>query len=1511
VVRSKVVEHFKGKAHTGQAKVEHHKASGNVTAQSHGAKGALNLTAMYKASTPPSKVPSNGAPTTTTVPQSGGSAGSQGTTTVPQSGGSQGTTTVIAPTIAILPTTAPTKPEPTATERLADVRTAISGLKAEVPDLLESYGRARGRQGLGLGATSAEIRFLGQRDTMQAKIGEQLASVDTALKANPDAATRKALEASRHQLIQLSLTAEFPKSVTAALQPFQKQLPEGATRAMTDGGAGLRRLDKEVRDYITSFHPKPDGSMTPRDPQVVAHLSGLIESMQLLDSEVGLNADETATLGYLKELHQAVELIQSLDSAVTGLEAMRERFKDDKDLSKVSMGRLCREISHFAPTMHSFAASDVARNHSTVLGTIDAIVHEMARNVVPDVFVTEDEGVKKMMGALRKAHCENLAATKFIGTLDLGTMPGLARALADAQADGRPLTVAQIKQHLTPEHAAGLDAAVKKGQVAAENREAYFSQMGRVARALGDKDGSGAMSAYKPGIWLKVGGAGQHDLDGARAIEKLKALGRSNPQAAFQVANLAVLEHRVALSDRDALGLPWTDRVGIATFDPQRVLDFAGITTDQMVKLGYSRDDAASFPERLQRLAKNFDSVSELREHIKDFARIADDTLTNRGVQQAVGTFADTSGSVIGKGILNDVLSDVSALGKGQPRSGIEPNLTATSQSVVDGFTAISGAITRAVITDDDLADSMELGNATFAAHDTELVTLMRDRAGLEGRIRDARADLQASSGPGSLEGLDLNPDKPAGLRSAKAILEAIRQDNEITLLTFIRAPQGVINDAIAARDAALESLRGFDAETMRKPWTAKISAFFGQGERPDISALRSLRAVAENIVFLREGAATEMAAIDTRIGTTAQLRSDLAASRMEANPEVMGTARQMIRAAILANWPGSNATSTVRAGHVVDAFEPSAHRDKIEATLRAWGMDIEAFAPELSVELNGTLSDIDLKRWREEAKPIDRATGLIVKPVEISTMDSIKASFKAGIAQLSTAEGWKQVGLDTVMYMANKKEMDDQFKADIFALSDGLRDGEKYDFRSGLKVSLNTGKIPVEPTATVGVRGKMAVSGLSNFIIERSGENIKVTARTGGQVQVGAEIIADQRAGFDDRLSAGMSAGVDLTGGYMGGKVETFPNTEVGRKALSAFLLDLVNGEEPSAESFEHLSDAATQREYSGKVGVNAKVYAKAEFTTQPLGDDGDFLRLAPDEANAKSGASNKVGIGFTSGAEVAASLGGKIKTTRSANKVAYESEAEVTTSLTLSASSYLKMPTLLGTALGGIMMGSGAQQSADDSFHSTKTKNGVDSTSGQLDLASASSNEQLLGMDIGASLTRTRKAKQEYSISSGPGAEERLSKAEVVSRSNLRMGPELAMLGIGSAELSSRLDADPQFKADYDALKAHMGVNDSLQITYGLKADKVARINDMMLEANDHARNGDRLTAFALRGAISRMLLDETNFEPTKISVFSKTVFKDVANRGNAVLARIDIVSESAHEEAHLVLNVPPKKA
>lgn len=1498
-LKSSIVAKFQRRAHAGRAKVTQNKTSGNLIAQAKGAKHGLNLTAMYRAAEAPSKVPANGAQVA--PPQVGHARG-----------GAQAAVLAVQSAQASTPM-ARAQPGPTPDQRLAAARNEVDAIHASLADLARTQEKARGG-GFSGRAANAELNFLTKRDAMQARIGSELASIDAALKDNPAAATRKELEGCRRRLIQLAVAVEYPKSALGALSGVSRTPSPAVLRAASaikSGRAGFPALDQAAREFLASF--ATDASAT-LDPAVRSMLKDLVGQLERQRDNGGLTAEQEEALAYLNELTSAVDLAVTLDAAGEALDRLREHFRNDKELAKVSVGRLCREMSHLAPTMRGYAVSDAAGDHLTVLGTVEAIASEMARGVVPDVFASDDEGVKKMLSALRREHCENLAATKFLGTLDLSSAPELARALAAARRSGQPLTVAEIRQHLPAAHAQALDTAVKNGQAAAETREAYFRQLGNVARVLGDDTGAGALTAYKASIWAKLGVRQQDGsvLDVSRAAEKLKALGRKNPEAAFQVAGLAALEHRLILSDRDILGLPWAQDIDVLEFDPQRVMMLAGVTVEQMVKLGYSRDDAASFPESMLRLSKNFDNPAELRSCMRYFLHISRETLTNRGVQRGVGAFSHSSGPAIAQRTLNDNLSDVAAFGRGEATTTMDADLTAGSVDVVNGFRKVNEALTKAVADDDALAESLEASGITFAGLDARLVDEMRARANLEARVREARADICAASGEGALEGLDLNPDKPGSLKSAKAVLEAIEWDSEIMLLTSSGASAEEIRGATEQRDAALGRLRGFDAETMRRPWTARIAAVFNRGAQPDIGQLRSLRAVAENIVFLREGAGLERAEIDDRIAAVAQLRSDLAASRLSENPVVMETARQIIRSAILANWPASNAMAVVRDGHVVNAYEPAEHREKIEATLRSWGFDVEAFAPELSMELNGNLAAYNVMNWEKDLRPIDRATGLMTEPDGRSFLARLGSRVKTGAMKLTTLRAWKNIGIDAALYLVNKKRMDEQFKRDIFALAHGLKDGEKYDFKSGAKFSANSPKIPIDPYAISGVRAKMAVSGLSNFVLERSGDSIKITARYGGQTQEGVDIMADVKAPVDDRISAGVSIGGSLTETILNGRVVTFPNTDAGRTACSAFLLALVNNERPGPEAFEYLSEAANQRELGGKLDVNLKGYAKAEFTTQPHGNDGDFFSSAADDPSFTSGASNKLGVGLTSGAEIAASIGGKLKTTRSHDKAVYESEVELATGLTLTAGGYLKMPTVFGTMVSALMVETGAQAALDERFNTTKTKDdGSVTTKGQVDVASIGANEQFIGLEVGGVLVRTRKAKQEYAISRRPGGHERLTKAEITARSNLKWGPEVARIGIGSAELSARLDSDPEFRANFNALKRYMGRGDSLQITYAMKPDRLARANDLLASANDAATSGDTATAALLRARVKVMFLDEANYEPTKITVWTKTVLKDAANRGNALLARIDIIDESAHEDGQLVLAVPPRKA
>ncbi|MBC8130819.1 MAG: hypothetical protein H7Y08_10925 [Rhizobiaceae bacterium] len=1486
---SKISDLFHGRKEASQPKVVDHKGSGSVTVKATGARTALDLTAMHRAASQPPRVPVNGA--LLLAPQA-----------QVQNPQAQGVQAPVLP-VAQGGQLAPLNPPPTADVALAAIRDTIALLRTDDLQTIGTLHRqVRSDKGFAPTVAKSEVKLLDRQTAAQAAITAELGKVEALIKQNANAAPplREALTSARRELIVLSLAVEYPQTIAAARADFGAAPPTLSPNFAKADRDMLGRVEVAARTFVdrhpTNDRPDRHGAVSPGAAgRFAANLDGVIDD---LDAKAP-DADTKAAIAYLKDVKTAVLLRGTLESAVDQLGALRDRFGGDAELSKVSVGRLAREFSHYG-AVHQDSASAKPIDQLHALETIDSLSHCLANKAVPDIFVTDDPGVSKMLSALRTEQCRDLAVAKFVAD---ATDPAFVKAFDDlGDRLGRVPTRAEIAAIVPQGLKADFDRAAAGGELAAKTREAFLGQRDRLQRILGEE---GAV-AYRPAIWLKVGGHhGGADVSTkeTRGLDVLQKLGKKNPEAAFMVAGLAVLEHQVAKLDSEVLGLKQYEAFDLADFDAGRVMSFAGVTEKQMLKLGYTAAEADNFPKAMHNLSKaGFTDVAQLERHVSFLQKATSATLTDQSVQNMIGDAAAGSAGSVGKRLLTTLLSEAASLQTGQPpKSGGDPTLKAETADVKLGFAKIATAAHRAVSSDAGKAQRLGDNTTLFQAAESTIVDLMGQRALLDTRVVEARQTRAAARTKDVTRGLDMSAEKPAGLRSAKAILVAVDKEAELVQLRSNGGSRDDIARTTKERDTALDQLRGFDAETMRRPWHGKLAGLFGSAEKPDIGKLATLRDAASAIVFLREGAKAERAVIDAKIGTEVALRQDRLAERQVDNREAILGVRQMVRAAVLAHWPADVIEHKVDGGKVVAAYQPALKRTEIEATLTGWGLDVAMFAPEVSEALNGTLERHDLANWADERKAIDPNTGLAPLPDTRSGGRRVLDALGSELKEIFTREGAK----NAMLTLANKHTIDEGLRSEIGALHGAMKEGDKFDFKTGYKLSLNTGKIPLEPSATVGIRGKMAASSLANLVLERSGDGFKVTARFGAQVQVGVDVLVDQR--LTPEAMIGVSAGVEVTGSYLHGITETFPNTDAGRKACADLLLALTGGEKPKASIFEQASDAATNREVAGKAGVGAKGYAKAEFTTQPFGNDGNAFAAGPDDKNFKSGANNKIGIGASAGIEVAASLGGKYNVVRSFNKVAISTEVELTGSIGANAKFYAKIPTATGAAIAKIMQDSGGQQAADQRFDKDPTAAKVE---GSWTGGNMAADEDILSADASMMLARSKKYKQEYNVSDREDGRDRLTKAEIVQRSNLRLGKEYALIGIGSKDLAEKLETDATFRKDYEALKSFMGNEDYLQITYGLTPANIERVADLMARADDHAESGHGATAAFLRGKATSILDKQESYEATKVTVLTKSTAKEQVNRGNAVLLRFDITAEMGSENAEVTLKVPPKK-
>ena len=1399
-------------------------------------------------------------------------------------------------------------------QKLDEATLAVKSLRTALGELARREQQARSDVGLGLATAGKEEDLLGERNALGDKIKTLLDGV-TAQMRDPEMGEeiQTAFASLRRQLVSAALFAEYPQILTSVTTPFAGMLPEqdlGSLPPMLR--QNLTTLHREAGRFLAScneFGCLRGGETGPRSP--VAGLERLIGTLEFDGSNRrALTEPQQRVLDYLKDLKTAVDLRATALSTMQSVGRLQDWIEADKSRPNPGLSRLFREFSQYG-TVFRDAASDAPADRLNALKVIDSLTSLFADRNVPALFRTEHPGVKDLLKALKIAHFEEMAIGTFLSGLPrnddvvAGFLNDVDQLEDRAVLTGKPVTIADLEKIAPQTLRDGLAKLKTDVEKAVVLHEAYDDQFRRIERVLGhDKAG-----AYHGAVFLRMGvprGAGETAQIGypLRLADNLAKLGKENPEAAFMVAGLAHLEHQLAKLEKDVIGRKEYANIEIDRYDHERIMTLAGVTTENMRALGYSEAVATEFPARMLKLSRaGFRNVEELDRHIEALRSDADKVFSDRSVQSMLSSFKGDSAAAIGREMRLQAFTEASGLGGGVQPEGkrVDATLSHVSPTVVEGFKAIVSSLDLALRPDGELPTDLTVSHRLFEKVESDIETLLLARDQIDTRESEARQALAQASKPGQGLDIDVNPDRPAGLRSAKVVLRVLELDEEIRTLIRLGVPEARIAEVRQKRDQELDTLRGYDVATMRRPWRSKLAAAVSKRSAvPDLDTLRSLKAHAERIVFIREGAKAERGALDQRLAPLTELRHELAAVRRNLDPTAMGTAEQMIRAAVLAHWPGSNVTETVKSGRVVDDYEPILHRAAIEKTLKSWGLDVETFAPEISMTLNGTLGRHDLKAWAEERRPIDPETKLIAGPDTRSRGRKIADGFKAFRRETFSSQGFT----DALGWLANKKQMDADFQREVLAEMTTLKDGDKYDLKAGTKLSVTTGKIPVEPSATAGIRAKFAGSKLAGLVIERGGDGWKVTGRSGFQGQAGVDLVADKK--FGDAFSMGASVGVEGTFGYLGGYTETFPDTPSGRQAFVKLLTALVNGDRPSPEIFEEVSDAARHREFSRKGGVVGKGYLKAELTRSPFGSDGDMFE-DHEVKGKKSGAGNKVGIGFTAGLELSAFLSGKGKTTKSFNKSVYETETELTGSIGANAQLYVKVPTGLGALCNKIATETHLQEHADDRFSevSSKDKTGK----GLYDVGSGTANEGLINWELASSLVRTKKTKLEFARANTEQGEERLTKSEIVQRTNLKLGADLATLGVGSKDLADRLANDTEFRRGYEGLKAFMGVNDSLQITYAVRPQILQTFNDTMRNA-DLVAEQSPFAAVMMRRKAAKLLDDLDNYEVSKVTIWSKDVQKDTVNRGNALLIKLDLIAEVGHEESQVVWKPPARK-
>lgn len=1301
-----------------------------------------------------------------------------------------------------------------------------------------------------------QVELTGAKMKAHAEIDKALAGINTLLTQHASDPTKAgevaALKTLRTELTRFAVQVEFPDLPGAMPRTLPRQEVVTAIRGIghipAHGGLDVARLrtvmdghadyigevidgfnaghDPVVlqdgtsiglaafRDEIDTYARKLSDRVKPEHPvefrsAVDAALAKLSELSKQMGIRIGLDETVAAlehyqsvpqnTLTDPQKLQQktALDQITPQDLQAAGLTAQDVDPKGRTGSTPPPLGALLRAIRSAMPHIDidgTHATSAQKRNASEALGTLCQLVVE---GNPPDMLLGHGASLDATLLAFRQEHA-------------VGTTPALTKAeLIDA---GKRRKAASLRQELNVANA----------------------QLDRLLKLKGGTRvfGQGAASIRKDTAFIEA----LHNLGGRKA-------GR---EVAFLIARISDLEVKTFALEQEALGLH--DGLDLTTFkpiDPSHVpdpnarkpglLEHAGITDrdlDRMGLTGKDREEVGKLVVDLNR--KGMGSVREVEDTSRAIDRGIRQVLRNEVAQDSMLRFGQDTPGALGRTLLHEMLVNAKIAETG--RVPDEATLSIKDPDVTKAFTTQGSGIETAVKTGDPTA-WQKLADGARDHRDAQLgmVKLLGAFADIDSVADGHRARLGRLGGPTNKGGLDLDLDtrKPQGLESARAILEALDAD------AALRTDPGN-RDLIARRDGALDRLKGFDATRMHRPWHQKLSAAFGRADRPDIATLGRLREAAESIVYLRDTAPREKAALNDRIVVQAVLMDDILADRARAHPQEMETARQLIRTAILDSWPPGVRDVTLSKGHASDGYDPASKRDTIVAQLKQWGLDTDRFGPEIDKEMYGTLTVADMRRWSGEAtlSPAIRDRPTTFRGVFFGT-ESITA----------------------------RRDLDAPTKRALLTSLETMADGGKLSLKAGHRITLDTGKIPLEPTGLNTLKAKLAGASVGHMEVERGSDGYRLHLRSGGEGKIGVDYgLGYKIAEFAKAEIAG--AGAEVSASYTSGVTITFKADDKGREALLGLITKMIDDKPIGVSDWSSAIDVATSSEATGKGSLTGRVGVRAELM---YGIEGGTKH-------------DKLGIGVNTELSGTAGIGGKSTDIDSLREHTHKGEVEISAGITLSAQVYARIGNPLNIAGSEASKASGLTGSADKNYDLSSFQN--------TDLASGS---------IGVNAVYTRKWKQ---VTDDQGF---YTKGEIVNQTNVRLDSVIAFFTVSDATMVERMDAHPEFAENLRTLIGMTRLDDVVAVTYALKPEAMLHANTLIDQAKSLRREGETDRARELEARARTIAEDPANHAPSKISIVSTKIDKNEVTNLNARWIRWDVYSDGKLEHPSLSLNVP----
>jgi hypothetical protein len=763
---------------------------------------------------------------------------------------------------------------------------------------------------------------------------------------------------------------------------------------------------------------------------------------------------------------------------------------------------------------------------------------------------------------------------------------------------------------------------------------------------------------------------------------------------------------------------------------------------------------------------------------------------------------------------------------------------------------AVAGAMTERL---GDLAkgtgptvDALQASTDSMNGYEARMARGAHQLHAVDERVKDAKAFLAQSA---KELGLDVDPEKPKGLNSALHLLRALEID-EVLRQNPPASPEA--REALEqqlGRD--LQALKGYDPSRMRR------SAFGGTTPtRADLPRMAHLKETARAMVAIRE-APQEKQLQRSLIEQAAVRQGELGDARREILGDKLPLVQSAVRAAVL---------SVRDAGQGFGQFDPSTARSKVEERLEGWGLSPTLFAPEISEALATPLTQGTLDRWLGDVR---------------------KFSGNDGVMQLAEADASR---------MSDEPDAVDRATVRAFLSNvDTLRPGEKLKITTSNGVTVNSGKIPVEPTDTLKVRARLGMGDLNGLEVQHNPNGFEVYVKAGAQLKAGVDLIGDLKA-------AEAVLGVDASGYRLTGAMLRFPNDDAGKKALTAFLEQVFEGRQIKPEAWKDATAVFPVIEKKVTGGVSAKVSTTLD-------------KIGKVESAANEGVVKVGGLGsFMPGAEVgaAAALSRRWQDDSNANVTVRRVDTEVSLTLSAQAGIYGNFMDLMGSAQSAAVKDSGLQGVVNNAFGTTSKG------AARYDLSSTTRAGGIVTANVAYSEVFTKKL-LETRDSDGfyagkPGNQ--------IVRQISTNGQALGSVGLlANDKMLGVLRSRPDLREALDELTKQARFNDNIAVSYTLDEGVRGRINDRLAEARelregvrgtvgDGSRTAREREATRLESEAHAIASDEANFVPFKIILIPTQTTKEVLSPFSTPLISWERTTEGRAEkvQAEIRLDQPP---